>query len=157
MTFQITRKREHRFSTSKMNIFGHATGSSGSTGNATRGEPWSTTPATLAPEVRMTVVLNKLTQMNKCGRDSGHILFWALSLPIIVDDAIMLHVPLIFAPCSWAGYSLLEKQLSVFVQTIGTYGPLQGEVGILEFVVSHMPSCSFVILIWPHSCHTQWI
>ena len=61
LTFQITRERKYRFLHLKLKKLGTA-GELPDPSDPRHGA-WCTTPGTLAPEVRMTVVLNKLPQM----------------------------------------------------------------------------------------------
>ena len=68
LTFQITRERKYRFLHLKLKILGTAGELPDLPDPADpRHGAWCTTPGTLAPEVRMTVVLNKLPQANHFG------------------------------------------------------------------------------------------
>ena len=93
-TFQITRTHNYRFLLFKNQFFctaGDPADPADLLGSSrifsdfpeTRHEAWCTTPGTLAPEVRMTVVLNKLPQIINSGwfaRGSIPLLFVGLHL-----------------------------------------------------------------------------
>ena len=65
LTFQIRRKRKYHFLHLQWNkLDTPADPPDLADPPETRHEAWCTTPGTLAPEVRMTVVLNKLPQMS---------------------------------------------------------------------------------------------
>ena len=64
LTFQITQTRKYRYLLFKTRFLGTPADLPDPPDPAeTRHEAWCTTPGTLAPEVRMTVVLNKLLQI----------------------------------------------------------------------------------------------
>ena len=64
LTFQITRTRKYRYLLFKTRFLGTPADPADLPDlPETRHEAWCTTPGTLAPEVRMTVVLNKLPQI----------------------------------------------------------------------------------------------